>query len=378
MKITKQFALLIILIYGFDCFAQEVQNLPVVDISTEMNRHVIIAEGTKEIYQGHPTTILLPDNKTMYCAWSTGHGGPAGAMAVSYNAGLDWSRMDDTLPLEYKNHRNCPSIYRMVERQTGKARLWVFSAWPNMPRIMSEDDGKTWKEMDPLGFECVMTFSSVVQLQDGDYMGFYHRRKGKTLVVLQTKTEDGGMTWSEPKVIADVEGKKPCEPYTFWSPDKKELCCIMRENTHTGRSLMMFSKDEGKTWTEPQDTPWGLTGDRHYGLYTEDGRLVIAFRDKALQSETFNNFVAWVGEYNDIKKGDSGAYRIKLLHSYAGGDCGYPGMEMLPNGTIIATTYIKYKAGQNKHSVVSTRFKIKETDKMYAESVVKQKLKRND
>ena len=37
-------------------------------------------------------------------------------------------------------------------------------------------------------------------------------------------------------------------------------------------------------------------------------------------------------------------------------------MELLPDGTIVATTYIKYRAGTAKHSVVSTRFKLSETD----------------
>jgi len=57
-----------------------------------------------------------------------------------------------------------------------------------------------------------------------------------------------------------------------------------------------------------------------------------------------------------------GQYRIKLLHSYAGSDCGYPGMEILPDQTIAATTYIKYRAGKEKHSVITTRFKLEETD----------------
>ena len=136
----------------------------------------------------------------------------------------------------------------------------------------------------------------------------------------------------------------------------------MRENTHKGRSLMMFSRDEGKTWTTPVDTPWGLTGDRHMGVYTDDGRLIVAFRDKAPGSPTYNHFVAWVGTYDDIKSGRPGQYRIKLLHSHAGGDCGYPGIERLPDGTIVATTYIKYHPGKEKHSVVSVRFHPRETD----------------
>jgi hypothetical protein len=37
-------------------------------------------------------------------------------------------------------------------------------------------------------------------------------------------------------------------------------------------------------------------------------------------------------------------------------------MELLPDGTIVATTYIKYRPGKKKHSVVSTRFTMKEID----------------
>ena len=39
-------------------------------------------------------------------------------------------------------------------------------------------------------------------------------------------------------------------------------------------------------------------------------------------------------------------------------------MELLPDGTIVATTYIKYRPGTEKHSVVSTRFTIKDIDRM--------------
>ncbi len=346
------------------------ENLPVVDISQETQRHVVLAAGTEDVYQGHPTTLLMPDGKTLFAVWSVNHGGPAGPMARSDDGGLRWTRLDDRLPSGFQSHRNCPSIYRLVDAK-GQQRLWVWSArrgGEGMPSIMSEDDGRTWREMPPLGLPCVMTFSSVLQLKDGRYAGFYHKgpdgRDRSPLKVLQTITVDGGLTWSEPRVVAAVEGKDPCEPFTFRSPDGKELCCLMRENKHKGHSLMMFSRDEAKTWSEPVDTPWGLTGDRHMGVYTADGRLIVAFRDQAPGSRTRGHFVAWVGTYDDIRQNKPGQCRIKLLHSYAGGDCGYPGMERLPDGTIVATTYIKYRPGKKKHSVVSTRFSIEEIDRM--------------
>jgi hypothetical protein len=73
-----------------------------------------------------------------------------------------------------------------------------------------------------------------------------------------------------------------------------------------------------------------------------------------------------VGRYDDIVSGRDGVYRVKLLHSYRGGDNGYPGLERLPDGTFVATTYIKYREGPEKNSVVSTRFTLAETDALAA------------
>lgn len=347
--------------------------LPLIDVSGQTEQHSVIAAGTPQVYQGHPTTLLLPDQKTLLAVWCINHGGSAGPMAQSEDGGKTWNRIDERLPAGYSTHQNCPSIYRMIDPK-GKARLWVFSAalgkrgGPGMPSIMSEDNGATWKEMPPLGFPCVMTFSSMVRLKDGRYLGLYHKgpdgKDRAPLVVLQTISDDGGFHWSEPKVVAEVAGKNPCEPCVFRSPDGNQLCCLMRENTHKGRSLMMFSNNEGATWTKPVDTPWGLTGDRHKQVFTQDGQLVICFRDQAPGSSSRGHFVAWVGTYDDIVNGRDGKYRVKLLHHHGRtGDCGYPGVELLPDGTIVATTYVKYRDNKDKNSVVAVRFKLDDLPK---------------
>ena len=87
--------------------------------------------------------------------------------------------------------------------------------------------------------------------------------------------------------------------------------------------------------------------------------------------------MAWVGRYEDIAEGREGQYRIKLLHNAArtdndvpgkgNSDCGYSDLEVLPDGTIVATTYVKYQAGAEKNSVVNTRFMLSEIDALLAE-----------
>ncbi len=354
------------------------EELPAIDISKERDRHVFVARGTEELYHGHPTTLLMPDGKTMFCVWTYGHGGGCGPMARSDDAGRTWTRIDNEMPRGFTAHRNCPSIYRMMD-SFGTERLWVFSGHPKMPRILSEDGGRSWREMPALGFPCVMAFSSVVRLKNGNYLGMFHRQANGLTgeldnsppVLVQSETFDGGVTWSDPCVVVAIPGKMPCEPYVFCSPDGGELCCIMRENTRTGHSMVMFSSDEGETWSAPVKTCWGLTGDRHQGVYAKDGRLVIAFRDMSPESPTYGHFVAWVGKYDDIRNGRPGHYRIKLLHSHAGCDCGYPGIVSLPNGSIVATTYIKYGSGNEKHSVVCVRFNLDELDKRIDEADTK-------
>ena len=46
-------------------FAQHEPNLPWVDISGQTSRQVVIAAGTPDLYNGHPTTVLFDDGRTV-------------------------------------------------------------------------------------------------------------------------------------------------------------------------------------------------------------------------------------------------------------------------------------------------------------------------
>ena len=348
------------------------QNLPLADVSGQTIRQVVVAAGTPDLYNGHPTTVLLDDGKTMICTWSSGHGGAAAFIGFSYDGGLTWH--NQAAPEEWEGLVNCPSLYKLTDKD-GKQRIFVFAqvdtgkAYRDMGYSVSEDGGRTWSEVRLLDKPCIMAFTSIIRLQNGDYLGMYHRgdsdQDRAPLKIWQSVSHDGGLTWDESILVGEYPDRSPCEPCVFRSPNGKTLICIARENQRKGCSLFMGSKDEGATWTSLRETPWGLTGDRHMIKYLPDGRLICVFRDMAPNSPTKGHFVAWVGSYADATSGCSGQYRVKLLHNFAGTDCGYPGLELLPDGTIVATTYIKYHPGTEKHSVVSVRFSIEELDALF-------------
>ncbi len=171
---TKNLLLIVslILLTGSISAQQAIPNMPWVDLSAQTERHVIIAEGTKDLYNGHPTTVMLDDNKTIYCTWSYDHGGKVGFIAKSSDAGLTWEMLDT--PADWPGTSNCPSIYNLQDKE-GKQRLMVFAAHPQMTQSYSEDLGKTWTSVRSLGKPNVMAYSSIVKLDNGDYIGFYHR-----------------------------------------------------------------------------------------------------------------------------------------------------------------------------------------------------------
>src|SRR5690606_32590914 len=134
---------------------------------------------------------------------------------------------------------------------------------------------------------------------------------------------------------------------------------LIRENNGAYNSWIMTSDNEGSTWSEPYQAPASVTMDRHQAMYAPDGRLVIVGRDVAQESPSRKHFVAWVGRYEDLVNGGEGEYRIKLLHTYNTTE--YPGLELLADGTFVATNSVKYRPDEN-YSVVSVRFKLSEID----------------
>lgn len=360
--------------------------IPTVDVSGEKSRQVIVDREAGQ-YLGHPTTLLLEDKKTMLIVYPKGHGRGAIVYKRSNDGGLTWSDRLPT-PKTWESSLEVPTLHRVVDA-SGKKRIIMFSGLYPIRMAVTEDDGANWSELTPIGdFGGVVTMATVIDLKaPGHYLAFFHddgrfirggeqsrfpaqspdtkftspAAKPWRFWVYTTLSKDGGLTWSVPAPIAMLPDANLCEPGVLRSPDGKQIAVLLRENSRKYNSFVIYSNDEGLTWSEPKELPASLTGDRHVAKYGPDGRLFITFRDTTHVSPTKGDWVGWVGTYDDIVKGREGQYRLRIMDNTKGSDCCYPGLELLPDGTFVTTTYGHWTEGEPPY-IVSVRFKLTDLD----------------
>lgn len=343
--------------------------IPIIDLAHETNRQVIIGKE-KDQYLGHPTTVLLEDGKTMYIVYPEGHGRGSIIMKKSTDRGKTWSKRLD-VPESWASSKEVPTLYPTIDKK-GKKRIIMFSGLNPIRLAVSENNGKSWSELKPIfNFGGIVAMGDMIRLKNGDYMAFFHddgrfiagdMKRQPRFYVYSTTSKDGGLTWGNPQIVTTDKYMKLCEPGVVRSPDGSQIAMLLRENGRKYNSAIIFSDDEGHTWSEPVELPSSLTGDRHQCLYANDGRLVITFRDHAYQSPMQGDFVAWVGTYDDLVNKTEGQYRIRLLDNKSRWDCGYPAFEIFPDGSFFAATYGKWETDHPNY-VMGTRFSLEEIDK---------------
>ena len=346
--------------------------IPIVDISSETNRQVIVDREPGQ-YLGHPTTVLLEDGKTILAVYPKGHGRGAIVLKRSTDGGLTWSERL-SVPENWITSLETPTIHRVVDAQ-GKKRLIVWSGLYPARLSVSEDDGNTWTPLKPVGdWGGIVVMGSVEPLPDqpGHYLGLFHDdgrffakspklTKPPVMTLYRTESNDGGLTWNSPRALFASSEIHLCEPGLVRSPDGKQLAVLLRENLRHRNSHVIFSNHEGRTWTAPRELPAALTGDRHAGRYAPDGRLFISLRDTTRESATKGDWVGWVGTYEDIVAGREGQYRVRIMDNTKDADCAYPGVEVLPDGTFVTTTYGHWTKDEPPY-IVTVRFKLSELD----------------
>lgn len=349
-------------------------SIPTIDLSKQAHRQIVV-DREKGQYLGHPTTVLLEDKKTMLIVYPKGHGRGGIVYKRSNDGGLTWSSRIPT-PKSWSTSKEVPTLHRVIDA-SGQKRLIMWSGLYPARLAISENDGDSWSELKPAGDWggiVVMGCLEPLKTGKGNYMAMFHddgrffkgamkRESNPVFTLFKTFSKDGGLTWSYPEALFARSDVHLCEPGIIRSPDGKQLCVLLRENARRRNSFVIFSNDEGENWTNPRELPASLTGDRHTGRYSKDGRLFISFRDRTHDTRTFGDWVAWVGTYSDIVNGREGQYRVRLMDNHKSADCAYPPVEILPDDTIVTTTYGHWTKGESPY-IVSVRLKLSELDAM--------------
>ncbi len=366
--------------------AEPVIDLPVLlDLNEQADRQVIVDREPGQ-YLGHPTTCLLEDGKTILCVYPKGHGRGAIVYKRSVDGGLSWSERLET-PATWATLKEVPTLHRVIGPD-GKRRVIMWSGLYPARLAVSEDDGTSWSELQPVGdWGGIVVMGFVEPLRDptgtslvpGHYLAMFHDdgrffteagSKSSEFRLFKTFSTDGGLTWSFPEEVYRSKQVYLCEPGCIRSPDGKTMAVLLRENMRKKNSHVIFSKDEGQSWTEPRELPIELTGDRHCGKYAPDGRLFISFRCRSPQALASNrpfegDWVGWVGTWDDLVQGRPGEYFVRLKDNTKSYDTAYPGVEVLPDGTFVTTTYGHWVRGEEPY-ILSVRFKLDELDQLAA------------
>lgn len=386
----------------------------------------LVVVDDKKSYMAHPDSVLLPNGNimTMYPA---GHGRGAVLTKISTDGGKTWGERLDTTPKSWEKSQETPTVYQL-DFKSGNRAFVMISANPSwggrfgniygvgkqngngFNASISFDDCVTWSEFQTFygygeeGYvNPIVAMASLTRLKDenGDWkdewMGFFHDYDFVNYKSILT-VENGVMKWSKPEPYfadyRDVEkeaGMCEVEVVRSENGEGNQLCLLARSNSRKMNSLISFSNDEGKTWSEPKELPAALTGDRHKAEYLPDGRLFITFRsierdpDKYLlyrDKKSADNYysegwIGWVGDYNDLINGTEGQYRVKIAHTYRNGqknievganaDTGYCGNVVLADGTIVTSSYGQFgKKSWGKYTtyIASKRLNINLLDEL--------------
>jgi hypothetical protein len=344
-----------------------------IDLASDSQRQSIVDREPGQ-YLGHPTTLLLEDGQTMHCVYPQGHGRGAIVLKTSRDGGQTWGDRRD-VPNNWSTSREVPTLHRVVDAE-GTKRIIMWSGLYPARLAVSDDDGETWSPLKPAGdWGGIVVMSSVIALkQPGHYLALFHddgrffaetaRTTSPATFTVYTSLS-GGLTWDTPRQVWQGSDMHLCEPGAIRSPDGNEIAVMLRENRRVAPSQVIFSRDEGESWSAPQPLASTLMGDRHTAKYAPDGRLVVTMRDTNRESATNGDWVVWVGHYDDLKSQGEGEYFVRLMDNKHQWDCGYAGLELLPDGTFVSTSYGHWQQDESPY-VVSVRFSLDEVDELAA------------
>jgi hypothetical protein len=143
----------------------------------------------------------------------------------------------------------------------------------------SEDNGLTWHYLatiasNPFG-KTLISYPALLALSDGRILSTLGSCRG-ALWVCVSFSDDGGLTWSEPKRIT----RWGTSPYPVLLNDGRILIVYAWRETPPLGIRGKISDDGGKTWSEEFIIRGGgASGDLGYPVATQldDGRIFVAY-----------------------------------------------------------------------------------------------------
>ena len=125
----------------------------------------------------------------------------------------------------------------------GRKRIIMWSGLHPARLAVTEDDGETWSELKKVGdWGGIVVMGCHMELKTGKghYLCLFHddgrffepkpvRKNPVEFRLYQTNTTDGGLTWSQPRVIQKDSAVHLCEPGIVRSPDGKEFAVPLRK-----------------------------------------------------------------------------------------------------------------------------------------------------
>lgn len=379
----------------------------VVDVPVyQLDKKYLSIVDKDNTYLGHPD-LVRTDSGRLIVVYPSGHGKGAIITKTSDDNGKTWSeRLTDT-PDSWTTSQETPIVYNL-HLSDGSNKIVLTSGCPiwgdgteyfanGFNCSISYDDGNSWTQFtnwygkdwaqangkEP--YDAIVAMASLTQVKENGvlvdkWLGLFHDHSFVNYGTYLTFDSEGNAIWSEPFPIlqqhrqAEIEYNL-CEIEVLRNGD----CLIMlaRANSKKSNSMILFSYDEGVTWSEPKELPNELSGDRHKAEFDPTtGKLLVTFRqvipnvkENAFAESTFfgHSWVAWVGTIDDLmsysdddKSNDAKGDAIIVLGNNkvgTGADCGYAGTVCI-DGTFVLVSYGYFNATTPYPYIACARFRL--------------------
>lgn len=313
----------------------------------------------------HVSSVCPAGDGKVACTWYAGSWESAPDTAI-YISIFDEARSEWSLPVVLVDRDACSRELKRYVRKVGNSliyrdgggRLWlfyssvIFGGWSgsSLNYKVSSDDGKTWSRTGKLILSPFFNLTENVKNKGINYddrsfvIPVYHEFAKKYSGMLSIETDGGKVKYEIRKITHTGKAIQP----SLIREEGKNLIAFFRNMESGGKNhiLMAASRDNGKTWSELQET----------GLPNPDsGFDMIKLRDGGYLG-VINDTYHGRGNLTIMLSRDGGKTwkPLKVLESKKGSEYSYPSINRSTSG-LYHVTYT-YERTRIKHVVFNEQW----------------------